>query len=59
LHQIKRSIEDLYNEITKTLNPEVQIYVIDACGSGGKVITREKNASYVLRTEPSSIIETT
>ncbi|WP_281216216.1 caspase family protein [Lysinibacillus capsici] len=48
LHEIQHSIEDIYNEITNVLNPEVQIYVIDACESGGKVITRDKKSKYSL-----------
>ncbi|MED4404057.1 caspase family protein [Metabacillus fastidiosus] len=48
LQDLEYSIEDIYNEITYTLNPEVQIYLIDACESGGKVITRNKTTSYSL-----------
>ncbi|WP_391115883.1 caspase family protein [Psychrobacillus sp. L3] len=48
LHEIEHSIEEIYNEINTTLNPEVQIYVIDACESGGKVITRDRKSRYSL-----------
>lgn len=48
LHDSEYSIEDIFNEVSFTLNPSVQLYVIDACESGGKVMTRNGQVTTIL-----------
>lgn len=40
-HDSEYPIIDIFNDITQ-LDPKVQIYIIDSCQSGGKVIAREE-----------------
>ncbi|MCM3789121.1 caspase family protein [Domibacillus indicus] len=48
LHESEYPIEDIFNEISFKLNPSVQLYVIDACQSGGKVMTRSGQVTNIL-----------
>jgi hypothetical protein len=42
-HELEVKIVDIFNKFNN-LNPKFQMYVIDACESGGKVLTRKQSA---------------